>query len=303
MHNPINNPVKRLNIREGITVKELVDQMKDTAYNGRRLGEAGEIFEEMLDSKAKIFFSLAGAMVPAGLGSIVSSMIQNGMIHVLITTGANVVHDIIEGLGLYHLKGSATYDDLELRTRNINRIYDVLLPQKSFEKVEEFLGKLFEELEGVYSTASILRVIGERLGKDSILHTAYENSVPVYCPTFFDSIAGLHFMIYRNEKLSIDQSLDVKEMIDHCFESERKGTCIIGGGVPKNFVLQSMLLADGFDYAIQITTDTPQFGGLSGATLEEAKSWCKLKEGAKAVTVYCDATIALPMLYAYLVNR
>ncbi|MFN3384551.1 MAG: deoxyhypusine synthase family protein, partial [Archaeoglobaceae archaeon] len=147
----------------------------------------------------------------------------------------------------------------------------------------------------------LVRLIGSRL-ENSFLRTAFDKKIPVFCPTFHDSIAGLHLTLY-GKKLVLDYRKDISEILDLCSQRRKMGIVIVGGGVPKNFALQAMLLSDGFDYAIQITTDSPQFGGLSGATLEEAKSWCKLKKDAKTVTVYCDATIALPLICSYLVDK
>ena len=289
-------------ISRGITVGQLVEMMSKTAFNARRLGEAAKVCEEMVRSGAFVFLTVAGAMVPAGMRSIIAGMVERGYVSSIVTTGANVVHEIAESLGFPHEIGSPYVDDVSLAEENVNRIYDVFIHQKAFEAVENFLAEVISELSGSYASYELLWEIGKRLGDESFLRLAYEKEVPVFCPTLHDSIAGLHVSIYRKD-LQVDYFKDVNKIIDLCFQRRKMGILIVGGGVPKNFALQAMLLAEGFDYAVQITTDSPQWGGLSGATLEEAKSWCKLKPEAKAVTVYCDATIALPLIYAYLVDR
>ena len=295
--------VKSPEIRQGIRASELVEMFSSTAFNARRLGEAAKICKEMIENDSFVFLTLAGAMIPAGMRKIVADMIERGFVHSLITTGANIVHEISESLGLSHEIGSPYVDDLELAEKNINRIYDVYIRQEAFEKIEEFLSQIISELKGVYASYEFLWEIGRRISDESsFLKKAWNKKIPIFCPTLHDSIAGLHFTIYRKD-LQIDFFRDVSKMIDLCFQKRKMGVIVVGGGVPKNFTLQAMLLAEGFDYAVQITTDSPQWGGLSGATLEEAKSWCKLKADAKAVTVYCDATIALPLLYSYLLDN
>lgn len=292
--------IEPLNVERGIKVSELVEQFSLTAFNARRLGTAGKIWKEMVKERAFVFLTLAGAMIPAGLRKIVNGLIEREFVHSLVLTGANLVHEVCEALGYSHISGSAYADDIELSKRGLSRIYDVYIETSAFEAVEQFFMETFRELSGVYSSYEIVWEIGKRL-KDSFLKTAFDKKVPVFCPTLHDSIAGLHLMLYGKNVL-LNYSKDTNMLLELCSQKRKTGVVIVGGGVPKNFTLQAMLLADGFDYAVQITTDSPHFGGLSGATLEEAKSWCKLKSDAKAVTVYCDATIALPLLYAYLLD-
>ncbi|ADC65449.1 deoxyhypusine synthase [Ferroglobus placidus DSM 10642] len=293
--------IREIDVKEGQKISELLEQFKDSAFNARRLGEAAEIFKEMVEKNSFIFLTLAGAIVPAGMRKIISGMLERGFAHALVTTGANVTHEIAEALGFKHQKGSERVDDVELSRKNVNRIYDVFVSNEAFEKVEEFTSRIFENLSGTYGSYELMWEIGKNLPENSFLRIAYEKKTPVFVPTIHDSILGLHLYIYGKD-LIVDLKKDIGKILDLCFEKKPIGVCIIGGGVPKNFTLQAMLLGEGFDYAIQITTDSPQFGGLSGATLEEAKSWCKLKENAKAVTVYCDATIALPLIYSYLLD-
>ncbi|MBE8539227.1 deoxyhypusine synthase [Geoglobus acetivorans] len=294
--------IREISISEGIRASDLIKQMKDTAYNARRLGEAAEIYREMIENNSFIFFTLAGAMIPAGMRGIIRGILEKDFTSVLVTTGANVTHEIAEALGFRHERGSDEVDDVELSRENINRIYDVFISNEAFEGVEEFISQILSGMDGRYTSYELLWEIGSHLPKDSFLRVAYEKKIPVFAPTLHDSILGLHIYIY-GRKLVYDPIKDVEKMVDLCFQHERYGVVIVGGGVPKNFTLQAMLLAHGYDYAVQITTDSPQWGGLSGATLDEAKSWCKLKENAKSVTAYVDATIALPLIYAYLVDE
>ncbi len=301
-------PVTQLCIRPGMTVDELVRAMGGAgAYNGGALAKAADLYERMLkDTEATKFFGLAGAMVPAGMGGIVSDLIRMGYIDVLVATGANLTHDIIEAIGCRHFHGTAFCNDIELRHDEINRIYDVYLPSEAFTRFEEFMQETFSALEpkSRISIAGLLRHIGSRT-KSGILHAAAEKNIPVYCPAVQDSMVGLQYWLFsQTNTVTVDAFADMPALMDRCFAVKRAGALLVGGGVPKNFILQSMLMTpNGFDYAIQLTGDRPDLGGLSGATLDEARSWGKITEEAEAVTVYADATITLPILVAAVMER
>jgi deoxyhypusine synthase len=301
-------PVTQLHVSKKMTVNELVKAMgKAGAYNGGSLARAADIWEQMLrDEETTKFFGLAGAMVPAGMGGIVSDLIKSGHIDVLVSTGANLTHDIIEAIGCKHFHGSAFCDDVELRHDEINRIYDVYLPNEAFVHFEEFMQKVFGQL-GEGSTISISALL-EHIGKNTksgILHTAVKKKIPVYCPAVQDSMIGLQYWLFSQVcKVTVDAFADMPALMDRCFTAKNAGAMLVGGGVPKNFILQSMLMTpNGFSYAVQLTGDRPDLGGLSGATLDEARSWGKITEDAQAVTVYGDATITLPVLAATVMER
>jgi len=301
-------PVHQLHVKPKMSVNELVVAMGEAgAYNGGSLARAADIWEQMLkDEETTKFFGLAGAMVPAGMGGIVSDLIRAGHIDILVSTGANLTHDIIEAIGCRHFHGTAFCDDIELRHDEINRIYDVYLPNDAFEHFEEFMQKVFGELEpgSTISISGLLEHIGKH-AKSGILHTAARNNVPVYNPAVQDSMIGLQYWLFsQTNKVTVDAFADMPALMDRCFTAKKAGAMLVGGGVRKNFILQSMLMTpNGFSYAIQLTGDRPDLGGLSGATLDEARSWGKITEDAQAVTVYGDATITLPVLAAAVTER
>jgi len=308
MSKPCDEPVAQLHVKPGMTVGELIDAMgRAGAYNGGALYRAVNIYENMLrDKETTKFFGLAGAMVPAGMGGIVSDLIREGHIDVLVSTGANLTHDIIEAIGCKHFHGTAFCDDIELRHDEINRIYDVYLPNEAFEHFEEFMQGVFTELEpeSRISISALLRHIGSHL-KSGILHTAAHKDISVYCPAVQDSMIGLQYWLFsQTNHVTVDAFADMPALMDKCFTAQKAGAMLVGGGVPKNFILQSMLMTpNGFNYAVQLTGDRPDLGGLSGATLDEARSWGKITEEAQAVTVYGDATITLPVLIAAVTER
>jgi deoxyhypusine synthase len=297
--------VRQMEIGPGMSIVELVTSMEHCGFGARRLAEAANIYEQMLCEEYTKFFTLSGAMVPAGLRNVVSGLIRDGHIDVLVSTGANLVHDVIESFGSHSL-GAVDSDDAALRSAGLSRIYDVFLPDEHFIKFEELMQSILPEKEDPISGAEFLRLIGSRISDPkSILRSAFERHVPVFCPAISDSMIGLQAWLHRQTKpLYVDTLADIKEIVDICYEAEKAGIMIIGGGVPKNFALQSMLVTPkSFDLAIQLTTDTPENGGLSGATLSEAISWGKISERARYVTVYGDATITFPLIAAATLSR
>lgn len=301
-------PVRQAHLKPGMSVNELVLVIEQAgAYNGGALSRAATIYSSMLtDDKTTRFLGLAGAMVPAGMGGIISDLIRDGRVDALVSTGANLTHDVIEAIGCHHYRGTEQCDDNQLRHEEINRIYDVYLPNDAFITFEGFMQGVLADLEegSTISISDLLAHIGSRL-ETGILATAARHKIPVFCPAIQDSMIGLQYWLFRQgKKVTVDAFADMTRIIDLCFAAERAGALFVGGGVPKNFILQSMLMTPkGFTYAVQLTGDRPDLGGLSGATLDEARSWGKVDEDAETVTVYGDATITLPLLVATTLER
>lgn len=302
--------VEHIELKPDMRVDELVDAMgKSGVFSAGRVAKAVEIYCEMLDAGSTIFMGVGGAMVPGGLRRVLTQAINEGLVNVIVTTGANVTHDLIEAFGGYHARGEALVNDAELRERGISRIFDVYVPQQVFELFEDRIQPMFADVtkEGArMSSAELLRRIGSRLDdENSFVKAAAVKGVPVFCPAVADSILGLQAWLYSQEhELNIDCLRDVREVVELASNAKEPGAVLLGGGVAKNFVFQSMLLtSQSFKYAIQITMDRPEHGGLSGATLEEAKSWGKLAPDAKAVMVIGDVTVIFPLVVASVLNR
>jgi len=244
-------------------------------------------------------------MVPAGMKKIIIDMLKNRAIDVFVTTGANLTHDLIEALGYHHYKGKANIDDRELHKKGIDRIYDVFMPNKVYEELERFFKNIFEKLPKECNIKEFLWEIGKNVKKDSILRTCYKLKIPIFCPAIADS--GIGLMIWGNlaagRKIKIDAFDDMKEIMSIAWDSKKSGVFYVGGGVPKNFIQQAMQFTKGADYGIQITTDNPYFGGSSGAELREGISWGKMSEKGIFADVRCDATIALPLIWAAVKER
>jgi len=296
------------------TVNEMIEQMKFTAFNARKLSESIGILEEMIKDKNCIkFLGLSGALVPAGMRKCITEMIKNGWVDILVSTGANITHDLAVSLGGEHYIQCKPeeIDDSELAEKGMSRIYDVLSPDKTSINFEQEIQKILKEIgEGEFSTYELLKKMGEKIeDENSVVGSAAKKQVKIIIPAFFDSILGFQVWMYsQDHKMRIDERKDLDFLINLHYklkkENRSSGALILGGGVPKNYILQSVIIPEKpHKYAVQITADSPHFGGLSGATLEEAISWGKVNKGSKICCVYCDATIALPIIVSALKER
>jgi len=293
--------IKPLKIKKNMKVSELVDQMGEIGFQAKKVSEAAEIFKEMKEDKdCKIFFGLAGAMVPGGMKEIIVDLLDEGGIDVLVTTGANLTHDLIESLGRKHYHGEEFIDDEKLNEKGIDRIYNVFMQNSVYEVLEDFFKKNFDELSKCKNIKEFLWKLGELSPEGGILKKCYEKKIPLFCPAISDSGIGLMMwgrIAEGKKETNIDVFSDINEIIDISWQAKKTGVFYVGGGVPKNFIQQSMQFSKGADYGIQITADRPELGGSSGAPLKEGISWGKMNKKGKYVNVFCDATIALPLIW------
>ncbi len=297
--------VRPLEIDKEMKVSSLVERMKDTGFQARKLGEASEIMKEMfLDKKCKVFLGMAGAMVPVGMKSIIIDMIRTKKVSAFVTTGANLTHDLVEALGERHFHCDS-WDDKKFHDKGFDRMYNVFMKNEVYEKLEDFFKEKWDEFENIKTIKEFLLKIGELIpekeeGKNSILKTCYKEKVPIFCPALADS--GIGLMVWgrlaEGKKISVGAFDDMNDIIDLAWGSEKNGVIYLGGGTPKNFIQQSLQFSKGAHYGIQITLDRQESGGSSGAPLEEGISWGKLDEKGKYVDVFSDVTIALPLLWA-----
>jgi deoxyhypusine synthase len=247
--------------------------------------------------------------------SLIADLIRERLIDVVVSTGANMVHDAIEALGGHHYKGHWLVDDYMLYKYHIYRIYDVFVPEEDFTKLDYRLAEMFGEIAAENNGKSLSSKdfaweLGKRLNdSNSILRAAYEAKTPIFLPAVRDSEFGFIHWLHASRKncqnpLVVDAFKDVPEIVNICKRSPKNGMIVIGGGVPRNTV-QSAALAckKGMDYAIIITMDRPETGGLSGSTLEETISWGKVKGKADKIMVIGDAMIIFPIIVASVLER
>ncbi len=297
------------------SISGLLDAMGRTGFQGRSLARACQVLRRMMsDPDTVIFLGYSGSMSTTGQWKIIRWLIENRYIDVLVSTGANVTEDIVEELGISYYQGSQLVDDAELLRLQIDRYYDVYVDELEYRKMEQFLGEFMRSLTdpGPYSSAEFLHRFGRfqaERGLNSLTAAAYKAGVPVFSPALADSGLGVAaYLLYKERGLhvGIDQLKDFAQLGELGERGPSTSVVYLGGGVPKDTIqlvtVMSSLAQGGTDarphrYAVQVTTDSPQWGGLSGCTFEEAISWGKIgqQEDDRAVC-YCDATIALPIL-------
>ena len=307
-----------------MTVAELIDQQFQ-AYNSARLNEAAHLYaQEMLahEKDVTIGLTMAGALTPAGLGGCVITLMEKGFVDFIISTGANLYHDMHHALAMSLHRGDFRLDDTRLQEEGVIRIYDILFADKVLLDTDAFVRECLKSLPNrPISTSELHHHLGTQLLKTgvnpeySVLAQAALWNVPIYTSSPGDSSIGMN--VARNaldgSMLTLDPLADVNETTAIVLHATRNGVIILGGGSPKNFYLQTQpqlwevlgIQKGGHDYFIQITADAPHWGGLSGATPSEAVSWGKIKPDQlkSTVVIYGDSTIALPLLTAYVVSK
>jgi deoxyhypusine synthase len=273
---------------------------------GKAVRLLGEIFT---DKNSRTFISLAGPIIPGGLRSVITDLVKERYIDAIVTTGANVTHDILEALGHRHLVGSELLNDRVLRQKGLSRIYDLLVKQKAIEDLERKTYRMLDRIpiskRRDIASYELLWEFGQQLkDPESLLHNAQRQKVPVFCPGIFDSMLGLNLWTYsRLNTLFINPFRDFSRLVDTTYEARRTSAIILGGGMPKHQVLIANSYRGGVDTAIQITLDRPEGGGASGAPLEEAISWGKIRNDTRLVTITGDATVIFPILTVAALER
>jgi deoxyhypusine synthase len=307
----LKKPIEHVDVSQGMDVRALASAFSSISFQARNLARCVDVYRQMLaDDEAVILLGLAGALVPGGMRKIIADLLRNHLVDVLVSTGANLYHDFFESLGYRHYLGDARTDDARLREAKVDRIYDTFASDVQFEKTEEKILQFASRLDGrIYSSREFLGLLGAEVDDaSSILGVAHQEDVPVFCPALCDSAIGIalthHYVRSREtSRLVIDPIRDNYEILQIKRAASRTGAVYLGGGVPKNYIQQLTPMLDtmrikteGHKYFVQLTTDDPKYGGLSGCTPAEARSWGKVTRGGLAAMAYVDATIGLPLV-------
>ena len=323
-HSFIGKKIDPPSISANMTIPRLIEFYNSTGYNARRLAEAAEMLQEMIDTNSTVCLTLAGAMTPIGLGVTISEMIEAGFIDWIVSTGANVYHDLHFAYNLPVRQGHFDVNDDILYARQIVRIYDVYIKESGTLQAQDVIlqkeirrGR--QSIPQNCSTADIAYALGKaakenaKYPEKSFVVKAYEHRVPVYMPAIGDSSIGLNMLplLLEGKGIFPNVILDVAESAAILWKSKRSGGLELGGGVPKNFFQQTgpalyqilKIKEGGQDYLIQLTDARADTGGLSGATLQEGKSWGKIKTSRKGnVVVYGDSSVYFPILCSYVIS-
>ncbi len=295
--------VRQMKLKPGMRLSRISDEMRRSGVLGpRRFADAVEILATMFrDHRYTNIMAIAGPIVPGGLRELVSDLVSHRRIHALTMTGANATHDLVEALGHRHRIGTESSDDRKLRKRGLYRIYDLYISQRAIEALEKFTHKAMstikEEKRRNIAPWELLHEIGKQLRDPaSILWNASQKNVPIFCPGIHDSMLGIDLWTFGQLKpLYVNPMRDFTKIVELTYESKKIGLIILGGGMPKHFALLANTFRGGLDAAVQFTMDRPEPGGLSGAPLDEAISWGKIRPGGRTATVMGDAVTLFPM--------
>jgi len=316
----LKNKIEHIDIKKFNSVP-LVDAFDNMAFQSRNLARACKIYDSMLiDKNCTNILCLAGSLVSAGLKKVIIDLIKNNMIDTVVSTGAVVVdQDFFEGLGFNHYRGFVNADDNQLRELMIDRIYDTFIDEEDLRVCDMTVKKIADSMKpGAYSSREFIYEMGKYLNKnkknaESFVLEAHKRDVPIFCPAFSDSSAGFGLVFHQTERkgksVAIDCVKDFRELTEIKAKSKDTGLVIIGGGVPKNFVQDTVVATDILGikapmhkYAIQLTVADERDGALSGSTLKEANSWGKVEQGFEQM-VFGEATITFPILASYAYHK
>ena len=309
----LSKPVEHIDITS-FDARKIISSMKKMSFTSRETANAANIFNEMIkDKDCAIFLTLAGSTSAAGCMHIYRDMVKYNMVDAIVATGASIIDmDFFEALGFKHYQGSQFEDDSKLRKNYIDRIYDTYIDEDELQICDKTICQIADSLEPrSYTSREFIKEIGKYLKKNSIkknslIETAYNNQVPIFCPAFTDSSAGFGLVMHQEKNstkhITIDSIREFRELTEIKIKSKGSGLFMIGGGVPKNFVQDTVICAELLGkkvnmhkYAVQITVADSRDGACSSSTLKEASSWGKV-DTTKEQMVFAEATSVLPLI-------
>jgi len=309
----LGSPVEHIDIKS-FDARKIIDGMGRMSFTSRDTARAASIYNEMLaDKDCSIFLTLAGSTSAGGCMDLYRDLVKYNMIDAIVATGASIIDmDFFEALGFKHYQGSQFQDDTVLRENYIDRIYDTYIDEEELQACDKAICDIANSIEPrSYTSREFIKELGKylktnRKKKDSLIETAYDNDVPIFCPAFTDSSAGFGLVMHQEQNpkkhMTIDSIREFRELTEIKLQSKQSGLLMIGGGVPKNFVQDTVVCAellgkkvDMHKYAIQITIADTRDGACSSSTLKEASSWGKV-DVTKEQMVFAEATSVLPLI-------
>jgi deoxyhypusine synthase len=298
----LSNPVEHIDIKS-FDARKIIDGMNKMSFTSRDTARAAGIYNEMLaDKDCSIFLTLAGSTSAGGCMNLYTDLVKNNMVDAIVATGASIIDmDFFEAIGFKHYQGSQFQDDTELRKNYIDRIYDTYIDEEELQACDQIICDIANTLKPkAYTSREFIKELGKYLKsnakkKDSLIEVAFNNNVPIFCPAFTDSSAGFGLVMHQEQNPNNHITID-------SIRSKQSGLLMIGGGVPKNFIQDTVVCAellgkkvDMHKYAIQITVADTRDGACSSSTLKEASSWGKVNV-TKEQMVFAEATSVLPLI-------
>ncbi len=309
----LSNPVEHIDITS-FDSRKIIDSMSKMSFTSRDTANASKIFNEMLsDNDCSIFLTLAGSTSAAGCMNLYSDLVKYNMVDAIVATGASIIDmDFFEALGFKHYQGSQFQDDTELRDNYIDRIYDTYIDEEELQACDQKICEIANSLKPkAFTSREFIYELGRYLKKNavkkgSLIETCFDKNVPIFCPAFTDSSAGFGLVMHQEQNpknhITIDSIKEFRELTEIKLQSKQSGLLMVGGGVPKNFIQDTVICAellgkkvDMHKYAIQITVADTRDGACSSSTLKEASSWGKV-DVSKEQMVFAEATSVLPLI-------
>jgi|TARA_B110000263_G_scaffold217947_1_gene204320 deoxyhypusine synthase len=316
--NYLKRPVKQININEHADFTTLIDAFGNSSFEARNLGRAAELYHKQIQTDTAIIWSLSGSLFSAGLRQITIDAVRNNLVDVLVCTGALFEQDMLEALGHKHYICDTKLNDGELQELYIDRVYDHLLDEIALRQVDLTFKKIAESIQPkLYSSREFMNLSGKWLSnannvQDSVMQAAFEKDIPIFIPAINDCSIGIGLAMQDNQKqnMSIDSIKDLKEIAFLKSKCGDSGIVVIGGGVPKNYSQDAVVMAEMLGYnvekhkfGIQISTADVRDGGLSGSTLREAISWGKNDKKMEDVMIWGEASVFFPLLIGYIFHK
>jgi len=293
--------VKDFQWKQGITVKELMNQYRNVGYQSIELAKASEVIVKMKKNGAKIFLTFTSNMVTSGLRGFFAQLIKLKIPSVIVTTVGGIEEDIMKANGEIFKIGNFNNDDVELNEQGINRVGNLLIQNEAYMKFEDYINPILNQLyqkQKRWAVSDMLREIGLMLNdENSILYQAAKNEVPIFCPAITDGAFGFHLYLFqqKNPDFIVDVVKDFGNILFTTSHDDKKGVIALGGSISKHHAILCTLLNGGANYAVYMTTAHKTSGSMSGATTNEAKSWGKVKDDSDIATVNGDVTIMFPL--------
>jgi deoxyhypusine synthase len=318
----LTRPTTPVKLTKKTTVRELLDSYREASFQARALGKCAAVFEAMLRDKDRptVFLGLAGSLIAAGMRQVIVDLIEENMVDVVVSTGAIVSQDYYQVRGGRHYHGDVNADDKELRDLYIDRLYDTFIDEEKYWDTDLVVSRFADGLAGTsLSSRAFLALLAEKARGDrgSILGACARRGIPLFVPALNDSSIGIglteHYHRLRREgrePFQISSIRDNYELTQIVVQSPATAALYISGGVPKNYINDSIVMSyifgidtGGHRYALQVTTDAPHWGGLGGSTLSEATSWGKVSKKATHEMAFVETSVALPLLYGYALQK
>ena len=309
----LNKPIEHIDITK-FDARDIIESMSKMSFTSRDTANASKIFNEMIEDKScSIFLTIAGSTSAGGCMKLYSDLVKYNMVDAIVATGASIVDmDFFEALGFKHYQGSQFEDDTKLRENYVDRIYDTYIDEEELQACDQKICDIANSLQSKsYTSREFIYEMGKYLKKnskkkDSLIETAYDNGVPIFCPAFTDSSAGFGLVMHQEQNpkkhITIDSIREFRELTEIKLKSKQSGLLMVGGGVPKNFIQDTVVCAellgkkvDMHKYAVQITVADTRDGACSSSTLKEASSWGKV-DVSKEQMVFAEATSVLPLI-------